>query len=120
MRIVYKMCVLRGTGPVSIVSDCRVRRHYTIGKVTKPKFGYLYAFKSLFHAMDFSENYSPYVIFKCEALTVRDEPSLRRISIPFKEWWELKLGGYKPDEVLAPEGTIWCKWIKPIEIVNES
>lgn len=113
--IVYKVCFWASDGYRSaVITDKPL--YYEIGKITKPKFGKIFVFKSLCAAHSFiNKNPTCFSIFRCEAKNVK-----RKIIVcgvygqdTLKYFWQ------KPCfKVIAPAKTYVCDWVKPIEKVH--
>ena len=109
---------------------------YKIGKQTKPKQKgtYLYAFTSerlakkwmrsqLFEARKEGKRVPNWKVLKSEAETVKDKPMMATtnyLAVLFIGGNELLSSFWKDGKFFsgAPEGTIWCKWIKPLEVIE--
>jgi hypothetical protein len=116
LRIVYKVTGDYGNrGTISWnVTDPEYIRDYKLNVQVKPKKGtYLYAFDSIESAQEsivFSDR-----IVKCIAKVVLGiNPKRSETKDNYQEFWadptNLKWAN-------APKGTVWCKWVFPIEEV---
>lgn len=93
---------------------------YKPGEITKPDKGYIYAFKHLEHANYFcyhnSGDPTRLIIFECEGEIVDGLIPLLAYSFDgYEKFWETGGG----DGNYAPQGTVWCKWVKLIKIVED-
>lgn len=111
---------------------------YRIGEITKPRMkgSYIFAFSNITRAAEFGANCVPYpyVLLRCEAMVAH--ATIYRIPSSAMDLCNLKKGNrritkaeafwkfFQEGEVFrpayyflghAPEGTVLCSWIKPIE-----
>lgn len=99
-------------------------RKYQIGRRTKPLVGFLYAFDKIEHAKLFtgSAGWLNPVFLKCKAEIGKHRSSVGMLKMSYNptkdevvQFWK---GCYHLHRVAeAPEGTVFCKWIKPLEVV---
>lgn len=134
-KIVYKVVrdeFGRLCGESPAYSSCVVGGFYSllyvIGERTiAPNKHWIYAFKTLKDARDFTKMSSLVKVIKCEARVVDDEPMrcivLESVYEPYEEFWKQV---HSPDMHSSflkfvsgevPEGTVWCEWVKPIKEV---
>ena len=127
-RIVYK--VVRHFEKdlyISAIVASRLCLEYRLGEVTSPQVrrSYIYAFSSLEYAEGFllqmhdSEEHHNSVIVRCEA-DVASESAVIYYDYDDSQgiemwWWYGRRTGQSAD---PPPGTIWCRWVKPIEEVH--
>lgn len=101
---------------------------YQIGSITYPEVenSPLFAFDNLKDALKFQADamdpYGKRKIFLCEAEEWEGHLSFIPNAIwtsvkDLIQWWE-KMTISRPYDWILPEGTVLCKWVKPIEIVG--
>lgn len=100
---------------------------YVLGRVTTPARGYIFAFKSTDAAEEWlrhetSDRYL-YHMLRCEAEIVDDSPLMSQHFHPddMSKFWNKVEDD--PQEATweysaAPWGTVWCKNVKPIEVMH--
>ena len=93
---------------------------YVIGKRTiAPNKHWIYAFKTLKDARDFTKMSSLVKVIKCEASVVDDEPIRCTAYESYEEFWKQvhssDMQKIAPGDV--PKGAVWCEWVKPIKEV---
>jgi hypothetical protein len=94
---------------------------YELGKVIRPKQGFIYAFKEFLDALRFlvSEMEIDYsAILKCEGEIVEYKPYMAptMMQIGLHNFWTKH---WPNNPGLFPHnGTVWCKSLKPIEVAE--
>lgn len=118
METVYKVC-LKEKGKCYSIMYGLVNHvfelEYQIGERTYPKIGKVLSFRTEEHAIDFHNRYVSrfYTIFRCEAEGVIEMKEVSKFTGTMRSFWE---GGTSTTS--APEGTVGCDWVKPIEEVR--
>ena len=124
--IVYKVVAIRLGKFVSAIMNHEDNPgwmlEYTIGEITYPKVGYIYAFKDLDPSWRFIKNdmftRGSIEVLKCEGEFVDASPKASFSFLPQnleKFWSNLNVLEKKGSERWAPEGSVWCEWIKHYE-----
>lgn len=121
--IVYKVVnPIDGHWMSVIAKDTGLQLLYRVGHVTRPSFGKLFAFNSLGAAQTFRRCHGPGAsVFLCDAQIsgihavhcCYGEPTLNNV----RRFWELtEQRKYVPSPGRAPDGTVFCDWVKLIEL----
>jgi hypothetical protein len=125
-QIVYKV-VWRHNGGLWSVVDTFANLQYSFSKKTIPVIdgSYLYAFDSLANAQGWICRHlmrsKRVCILSCLAeVVVGVEPRRAKTFLRYVDFWQdVKRGkGVEYEYPPAPQGTVWCKWILPLEEIS--
>lgn len=95
---------------------------YFVRKTTRPKVGYLFAFRTLKAAKSLDSNA---VILKCQAKTVRKPKWINILVMDFLTHGENKLRYFWEEQVNPesgfgiPKGTVFCSHITPMKEIKK-
>ena len=92
--------------------------NYRVGKETKPKYGYIYAFRSLHYARHYARLFAevyPFSILVGSGEFVDEKPRITHPNtISIKAFWD----DQEVDSIKAAPGTVWLKSFTPEKVVE--
>jgi hypothetical protein len=121
---VFKVAIYQGGKYCSFcVEESQGQVKYELGKVTYPIIprSCLFAFESLELAVYFGGNYTSWPIFRCEAELSRVKT--RKFPPSFEDHFKFWASKNRPRDFKESiygmaVGSVYCAWIKPVEIVK--
>ena len=124
--VVYKVIIKRwwhDKFTSAAVTTKRWMLNYELGKTTRPKKGYIFAFDTLQHARLWRDsiNGNLYTIIESEAIIADAGPVSIAVFLSnnkLEEFWDGQRPYGSTEYNTPPQGTVWCSELTPIRVIE--